>query len=38
MTIDTIDEEMALALVDAGCVTYGVGVESGSPKILKNMK
>jgi len=35
--LDTIDEEMALALIDAGCVMYGVGVESGSPKILKNM-
>lgn len=36
--LDTVNEETATLLVRAGCVFYGVGIESGSRKILKNMQ
>lgn len=36
--LDVIDDDMILALIDAGCLSYGVGVESGSPRILNNMQ
>jgi len=33
-----IDREMLLAIKDAGCIGLGVGVESGSDRLLKHMK
>jgi len=35
--VDLIDEEILENLVDAGCKELWYGVESGSPKILKDM-
>ena len=35
--LDRVDDEIASALAKIGCIDYGVGVESGSAKILKNM-
>jgi radical SAM superfamily enzyme YgiQ (UPF0313 family) len=35
--LDTIDEESIAVLKKAGCISYNAGIESGSPKILKNM-
>ncbi len=34
----TADEEVVKALADAGCVGYGIGIESGSDLLLKLMK
>lgn len=36
--VDTIDEEMMRALKEAGCYGLHMGVESGSPRILKIMR
>jgi anaerobic magnesium-protoporphyrin IX monomethyl ester cyclase len=35
---DCIDDEMIVALKDAGCVQFDVGVESGSEKVLRTLK
>ena len=35
--VDTIDEEMAIAMKAAGCVKIGFGLESGSQRILDTM-
>jgi radical SAM superfamily enzyme YgiQ (UPF0313 family) len=34
---DLLDDELAEKMADAGCVTVRLGVESGSPQILKHM-
>ena len=36
--VDTLDEEMLLAMRNSGCVQIDFGVESGSNKTLKTMK
>jgi len=36
--VDAIDEEMLAAMKNAGCIKIAYGVESGSPKVLKDMK
>jgi len=36
--VDTIDEERVVWLKKSGCVSMSLGLESGSPKILKNIK
>ncbi len=36
--VNTVDKEMLKALVDAGCRKISFGVESGSDKVLKQMK
>jgi len=38
MRVDTIDEDMLSVMHKAGCTDVWLGVESGSPKILKDMK
>lgn len=35
---NTIDKEMVLAMKDAGCEFIDLGIESGSDKILRNIK
>lgn len=35
--VDIIDYNILKKMKDAGCVSIGFGIESGSPKILKNM-
>ena len=35
--VDIIDEERLEVMADSGCKWIGYGLESGSPKILKNM-
>lgn len=36
--LDTLDEELLLTMEEAGCYSFAVGIESGSPKILQDMK
>jgi len=36
--VDTLDEQMALAMKKSGCIQIDFGVESGSDKTLKTMK
>ncbi len=36
--LDTLDEEMLLALKNCGCYSITLGIESGSQKILDDMK
>lgn len=36
--VDTVDEEMIIALKKAGCVGINYGVEAGNDKIMKNLK
>lgn len=36
--VETIDEELVLKMKQAGCYMVGVGVETGSPRILTQMK
>ncbi len=36
--IDTLDEEVALAMKESGCYAISIGIESGSNQILKAMK
>ena len=36
--VDTIDEEMMIAMKDAGCLFVGFGLESGSQKMLNEMQ
>jgi anaerobic magnesium-protoporphyrin IX monomethyl ester cyclase len=36
--VNTVNREILTRMRDTGCVSIGYGVESGSPKILKNMK
>lgn len=36
--IDTLDEEMILAMKSSGCYALSIGIESGSDRILKLMK
>jgi anaerobic magnesium-protoporphyrin IX monomethyl ester cyclase len=35
--VNHVDREMLTALRDAGCVTIGIGIESGSDRILKEL-
>lgn len=35
--LDTLDKELLLLMERSGCYSFAVGVESGSPKILKDM-
>lgn len=35
--VDTIDEKILKEMKEAGCISLGLGVESGSQKILDNM-
>lgn len=34
--VDLLDEELVIAMKSAGCAQVSVGIESGSPKILKD--
>jgi radical SAM superfamily enzyme YgiQ (UPF0313 family) len=36
--LSTLDEEILQLLEKAGCYSLGLGIESGSPRTLKNMK
>ncbi len=36
--LSTLDEEILALLERAGCYSLGLGIESGSPRTLKNMK
>ncbi len=36
--VDTVDEELIKLMKESGCIAIAYGVESGSPKILKNIK
>jgi len=36
--VDTIDEEMLIALREAGCYRIFYGIESGNPEILKTLR
>ena len=36
--LSTLDEEILALLEKAGCYSLGLGIESGSPRTLKNMK
>lgn len=36
--LDTLDKELLLSMESAGCYSFAVGVESGSPRILSDMK
>ena len=36
--LSTLDEEILSLLEEAGCYSLGLGIESGSPATLKNMK
>lgn len=36
--VNAVDEEMLIAMKNAGCIKIAYGVESGSPKVLKEMK
>jgi radical SAM superfamily enzyme YgiQ (UPF0313 family) len=36
--VDTIDEEVAAALVDSGCIAAALGIESGDEEILKTLR
>jgi radical SAM superfamily enzyme YgiQ (UPF0313 family) len=36
--LDTLDKELLLNMESAGCYSFSVGIESGSPRIIKDMK
>ncbi len=36
--LDTLDEELLSTMEKAGCYSFSVGIESGSPKIIADMK
>lgn len=36
--LDTLDSELVQLMEKAGCYSFAVGIESGSPRILKDMK
>ncbi|MBU4501840.1 MAG: B12-binding domain-containing radical SAM protein, partial [Nanoarchaeota archaeon] len=36
--VNTIDEELAIAMKESGCYQISFGIESGSPKVLKDIK
>ncbi|MDD3521014.1 MAG: radical SAM protein [Actinomycetota bacterium] len=36
--LDTLDEELLKLMEKAGCYSFAVGIESGSPRILKDMR
>lgn len=36
--LDTLDKELLLSMESTGCYSFAVGIESGSPKILCDMK
>jgi radical SAM superfamily enzyme YgiQ (UPF0313 family) len=36
--LDTLDEELLKLMEDSGCYSFAIGIESGSDKILKDMK
>jgi anaerobic magnesium-protoporphyrin IX monomethyl ester cyclase len=38
LRLNTIDEEMLIAMKNSGAYAFTVGIESGSPRILKAMK
>lgn len=36
--LDTLDEELLVAMESAGCYSFSVGIESGSSRIISDMK
>ncbi len=36
--LDTLDEELLVNMEKAGCYSFAVGIESGSPRILSDMR
>jgi len=38
LRLDTLDEETLLLMKESGCYYVSVGIESGSPRILRHMK
>jgi len=36
--LDTLDKELLLTMEGAGCYSFSVGIESGSPRIISDMK
>ena len=36
--LDTLDKELLQNMESAGCYSFSVGIESGSPRIIKDMK
>ena len=36
--LDTLDKELLLNMESAGCYSFSVGIESGSPRIIADMK
>ncbi|MDI6742793.1 MAG: radical SAM protein [Smithella sp.] len=36
--LDTLDKEMLTHMEKAGCYSFAVGIESGSPRVLEDMK
>ena len=36
--VDTIDEEVAAALAESGCISAAIGAESGNNEVLKTLK
>jgi radical SAM superfamily enzyme YgiQ (UPF0313 family) len=36
--LDTLDKELLLNMESAGCYSFSVGIESGSPRIISDMK
>ena len=36
--LDTLDEELLKLMEKTGCYSFAAGIESGSPRILKDMR